>query len=495
MEQMMMENLPIPRVLINSIRQIGYSFESAIADIVDNSISASGTQVDLFLPVVDTELAYIAIIDNGIGMDYDRLFNALKLGSNFEGDRKSDDLGRFGLGLKSASFSQCRRLTVASKQGDGVVCMGWDIDEIERSNIWNCFVLSNDQIDTLPQIDKLKSYTSGTLVLWQNFDLIQSKLSNESLQKVLQTKIENARNHMALVYHRYLSSKKICIQINNDEIIPLDPFLENHHKTEKGKIERVAILDKTGVERYVEITQYNLPHYHDLSADDEQKLGGAESVRSSQGFWIYRNSRLIVYGTWCGVKRVSSELSKYARIRVDIPNTLDEQWEIDIKKQKATIPSNLLKQLRQMVERSSTRSKNKIEHKGINIEKQDDRIWNKRKDRDGKYQYFINLDSGFVSDFVQTHFDDSSKKQVYQLLDIVSTMIPFDDIYNTVCNQKSSRTIDDETNAWIIKIGINKVNEYISKGYSVEKAIEQVCNIEPFCKEEVSKQIKDRIIK
>lgn len=158
-------NPPTPKILINSIRQIGYSFESAAADIIDNSISVGSKNIDIYFPVSANEEIYIAFLDDGIGMNRKQAINALKIGSDFEGERNENDLGRFGLGLKSASFSQCRKLTVVSKTNDVLAAFGWDISEVEKSNEWFCYEFSNEDIEKIPKFEKLKELKHGTLVV------------------------------------------------------------------------------------------------------------------------------------------------------------------------------------------------------------------------------------------------------------------------------------------------------------------------------------------
>ena len=166
-----LENSPSADILINSMRSMGYSFESALADVVDNSVSANASVIEIKFPI-DPSDCYIAICDNGVGMTRARLIEAMKYGSLTEGERSENDLGRFGLGLKSASLSQCRKLTVISKKDGEVSGLVWDLDVIEEKKGWYMVECSQEQIATTRFISFLESYTSGTLVVWENFDLI-----------------------------------------------------------------------------------------------------------------------------------------------------------------------------------------------------------------------------------------------------------------------------------------------------------------------------------
>lgn len=486
-------NPPTPRILINSIRNIGYSFESAVADIIDNSLSAQSTMINILFPVNTKQELYISFLDNGKGMSRNEVINALKIGSDFEGERNEFDLGRFGLGLKSASFSQCRKLTVVSKIDNTLSAFGWDIDEVEKTNEWNCYEYLDEYIKEIPQIEKLIDLKSGTLVVWQDFDLVAAKLDDKmELQRQLSNNIEQAREHISLVFHRYLN-KKVSIMINNDTIVGLDPFLENHLKTERGKSSPITLKSQKSKEHVVKIQPYTLPHYHDLTDEDRNLLGGADRMRDSQGFYIYRNDRLIIYGTWFRI-RVKSEIAKYAKIKVDIPNALDDIWEIDIKKQKAVIPQKLIVHFKKTIDDIRSRSEKKITHKQIIIGQDDTRIWNKKLSRNGKENYFINLDAKFIKEFISENFDETNYSRIYRLLEIVGGSIPFDDIYNSVCNQKVETSFDKEQELLIIDEAIKMIKKVaeINKT-SINKAAEIILNIDPFNQEVIVEKAKKEL--
>lgn len=423
-------NNPSPDVLMNSMRSIGYSFKTAVADIVDNSISARATEVRIFTPINDD--IYVAIFDDGDGMNKNELFNAMKYGSNKE-EYGEHDLGRFGLGLKSASLSQCRRLTVVSKKDKYISAYSWDLDSVIENKTWDCLELDDKEIEELPRVSMLKSVDQGTLVIWQNFDIAYKK-SNGHIMELILEEVEETEKHLSLVFHRFLnrSFNQVKIYINEDRIKGFDPFLEDHPKTDSQK---PSSFNYNGSN--IRIQQFILPHVSDLSNEDIEKIGGDEMLRNGQGFYIYRNDRLIIYGTWFRLasSNLSSELYKYGRIKVDIPNTLDEEWEIDIKKQNANIPKGLLSQLKKAVSSVRTRSKDKSAKRArLKLEKDDDKIWNKSLSREGKEIYFINSESKFIKNFIDD-FDDKDKIKIIHFLEIISASVPYDDIYNSMCNR------------------------------------------------------------
>lgn len=179
-------NNPSPDVLMNSMRSIGYSFKTAVADIIDNSISAHASEIKIYTPINDD--LFISFFDNGEGMSRDELLNAMKYGS----DRECygiDDLGRFGLGLKSASLSQCRKLTVASKKDGVISAFRWDLDSVIETKRWDCLELENDEIKQLPMIKVLTEAEKGTLVVWQDFDIAYKK-SNGHVMETLSEEVD-----------------------------------------------------------------------------------------------------------------------------------------------------------------------------------------------------------------------------------------------------------------------------------------------------------------
>lgn len=333
------------------MRSIGYTFESAIADVIDNSISAHCNNVYLLFPENPLEDLAVGILDDGCGMSDAHLFEAMRYGSSSSEDqREIDDLGRFGLGMKSASMSMCRKLTVASKFDGKIHAYTWDYGYIKQKEAWITEEHTKSEIQDLPYIDRLKSQKQGTLVIWRDFDVI-SKSSNGQVYEALNEHKQSVNDAVALIFHRFLNSKTklhLNIFINNSKVRGLDPFLEDNPKTTRKKEVSIAINNSNGIERQVKVRAFILPYASDLKNKDRQLVGGIESLKSKQGFYLYRNQRLIVWGTWFGM-RPRSELTKNARIRVDIPNCLDDIFKIDVKKQTAFIPRYIQNQLKRLI--------------------------------------------------------------------------------------------------------------------------------------------------
>lgn len=240
---------------------------------------------------------------------------------------------------------------------------------------------------------------------------------------------------------------KISIKINNFILTGYDPFLENHPKTTVRKAFTVPVKDKEGIERLVTVQPYVLPFQKDLSAEDKKISGGVENYRSKQGFYIYRNERLIVWGTWFG--RGRDELTKYARIKVDIPNTLDSVWGIDIKKQSARIPSSIKQRLTRAVDDAMDVAVRKQTYRGriAKIDDNIDYIWN-RNDIRGDITYRINRNSK-IFDLIKDKVDDETWNCLDMVLEEIENSVPYQQIYIDKSQNKVSEDIDDERKAEI----------------------------------------------
>ena len=482
------KNTPSPDILMNSMRSIGYSFKTALADILDNSISANAKNIYISSPINDKKI-FVTIIDDGDGMNDFELFNAMKYGSSKE-LYKPSDLGRFGLGLKSASLSQCRILTVASKKDNIIVAYQWNLDSVIEDREWDCLKLEEYEIKNIPNICDLQKQTHGTLVVWENFD-IGYKKSCGRIRDYLCDEIDDAEFHIRLVFHRFMSNsfKPLKIYINQLLLEPIDPFLEYHSKTDSQNPKEIDVNGSI-----VKIQPFILPHQTDLTNDDIEKLGGIESLRNGQGFYIYRNERLIIFGTWfrLSTSSINNELYKYGRIKVDIPNTLDDMWEIDIKKQNATIPRQILNNLRKAVSNVCVRSKEKTSKRvKLTLEKDDSKIWNKTLSRDNKDLFFINENSEFIKRFLD-EFDDKDKIKILHFIDVISSSLPYDDIYNSICIKNNETKLDDK---WVESIVLEGVSQFkLIKQLtqlSDEEVLTLVCKYEPFNNELISLKIKE----
>ena len=477
-------NPPKANILMNSMRSMGYSFESALADVIDNSISANARNIQIIFPTEPTE-CYVSICDDGYGMSADALYNAMKYGCDVEnGDRTEYDLGRFGLGLKSASLSQCRNLTVASKVNGKISAYVWDLDFVEEKENWAILELDSNEIEHIKEVDWLKCREFGTLVIWEKFDIIEKATGD--VFTTLDNYKERSANYLSLIFHRFINDdkeKKIKIKINNYELVGLDPFLEKHKKTNPRKEIQIPIEDSNGIERYITVKPYILPFQKDLSKEDIKKIGGIENSRTKQGFYIYRNQRLIIWGTWFGLPK--NELTKNARIKVDIPNKLDDIWEIDIKKQNATIPRKIRTQLTRAVEEAMELSIKSQAYRGRiqNVNAQFDYVWNRIEERDNKYLLKINRNSKIFEFLKGEDIDDSIMNKFEMVLEEIENTVPYQQIYIDMSGNKIADENCDERIKEISNKAEFLLDIYKGMGSNdIKESLDKIFLSEPFCK-------------
>lgn len=265
---------PYAPTLMESTRAIGYSIEAAIADIIDNSIAADSSRIDIdYFPMGQS---YISILDDGHGMSEAELISAMQYGSRSPLEiREESDLGRYGLGMKTASLSQCRILTVISKQNGTIAGAQWNLNHIKQAESWSLIVLDESEVNVFPGWDKLNGYVNGTLVVWQDLD--KFGIGENDIAAAFSKKMTLIRDHLSLVFHRYLSGepglKKMDIRMNEVSIVPQDPFLIK--KSTQLMDEEIIIVRG----EKVKVKPYILPHTSKLTKKELAALGGKEGLR------------------------------------------------------------------------------------------------------------------------------------------------------------------------------------------------------------------------
>jgi len=474
---------PRADMLMGSMRSIGYSFEAAVADIIDNSISAKANTIRILFPSTPLDDLAVGIVDDGIGMSKETLIEAMRYGSTAsENIRDENDLGRFGLGLKSASLSQCKILTVVSFFNGQMSAFSWDYDYILEKKKWIAKELNQSEISALPYYQIFASQKKGTLVLWQNFDTLH-KSSEGLVFNVLHDIKNKLDDYIGLIFHRFIiSPKKLKISINNHRVKPQDPFLESNLKTTTKKERTIAIRDSLGIERLIAIKPFILPFVSDLSEADKKLMGGIENLRSRQGFYVYRNNRLIIWGTWFGMKP-RAELTKNARIRVDIPNSLDDIWSINVTKQTASIPKRIQQQLKCTVIQALDISTTKQTHRGRkdNIDDDRDYIWQRFSDRNETFYYTINQESKLFK-YVESQMSERDFGLLLMLLGEIEKNIPLQQMYVDKSNEKVSIEIPDTRFNDVYEISVSVVdNIHSATQRPFSEIIDDIMKSEPFC--------------
>ena len=342
---------PRAAALIESLRDMGYSLRTALADVIDNAITANAREIGI-LADTQVDLPAIGVLDDGVGMTRDELLEAMRPGTrNPLETRHQTDLGRFGLGLKTASFSQCRRLTVLTRRKGRTSCARWDLDTVAETDRWLVEIPRNEA--EVRWSDRLNG--DGTLVLWEKLD----RLVGPSGSRDLVRQLDEAAEHLEFVFHRFLSGRhRVALSMNCRPLKPFDPFHSNHSATQHHQIEEMSLGGDP-----ITIRPVTLPHHAKVSAADWKRYAGRAGYVSSQGFYLYRNRRLIIHGTWFRLAR-KHELTKLARVQIDIPNTMDAAWKIDVKKASAQPPPAVRERLARIVETMVSASRRTHQKRG-----------------------------------------------------------------------------------------------------------------------------------
>ena len=379
---------PDPAALIESMRAFGYSLPTAVADLIDNSIAGGASDIQVGFDWAGSA-STVSILDDGHGMSEPQLVSAMRLGSRSPTEtRDPHDLGRFGLGLKSAAWSQARILTVISRQDGGAVALRrWDLDHVTSVGRWELQSQGGDVAEAL--IDTLNERACGTAVLLEMPDRMvgTADIDDDHARARFFAAVEGVRSHLAVVFHRFLSGRSaITIGVNGEPVPAWDPFLEQHPSTQHLGEET---LWQGG--HPVKISPFVLPHQSRL--DDEQHRGaaGLGGWNAQQGFYVYRAHRLLVAGGWLNLPRMQREEHyKLARIRIDIDNAVDDLWQIDVRKARARIPGALQPDLQRIARVTRARASEVYRFRGKLAAREPGRqaaikfVWQPHTTRDGR---------------------------------------------------------------------------------------------------------------
>lgn len=353
---------PHAEAMLESLRGLGYTTATALADIIDNSIGAGATEVDIQFQWAGQD-SWIRVLDNGAGMDDAELETAMRLGAKDpRSARAATDLGRFGMGLKTASFSQARRLTVASRSVTGqMVCLRWDLDRLSEGVTGGWPLFEGAHLGSEVRIAPLTTMAHGTVVLWELMDRIVTEGFDAQHLIDLSDQVEA---HMAMTFHRLLHDGSLVLRLNGTKVSAWDPFLLGH----PGKALETPEYRLLGA-RNVIVQAHVLPHRDMLKLTEADAAAGPAGWTSQQGFYIYRNRRLLVAGGWLGLGErgrawTRDEAHRLARIRLDIPNSADAEWKVNVLKSTASPPVRLRDQLQRIAAEAREKARTVFAHRG-----------------------------------------------------------------------------------------------------------------------------------
>ena len=431
-------NPPSAEALMIGARSIGnYDLAAALGDLIDNSITANASTVSLTCNFNESD-PFIIVKDNGEGMDHETLIYSMRPASaNPQDTRDPNDLGRFGWGLKSASFSQARKLIVASKKNNSLSLAIWDLDDIKN---FEMEIFQDDDAKLILEEYGSTLQSNGTVIIWDKCDRLTD--SNALNQTEFNQKVIDAKNQLELIFHQFLDSSrknKLTIYLNGQALKGYDPFLSSHPATQRFHTEAIDIQNLGTMS----VTPYILPHYSKLDRLTISSIEGAEGLVRNQGFYVYRNERLIIHGTWFGIFKYG-ELSDLVRIKIEIPNTMDHIWQISIDKKDAKLPQYLKFRLKKLLSSIHIKSKRVHKRRSKDIKNGDNsNVWSRVK-KNGKTKFELNRGSEMVQSVFQVMPQQEHHKFEF-LLKYIEQMLPVSGI---IALESSDETdlIQNETN-------------------------------------------------
>ena len=338
--------------LVESLRDTGYSEKAAFADIVDNCIAANASKISIELQYLMGEFR-VVITDDGDGMSESELKNAMRYGSEKRPNPKS--LGKFGMGLKTASTAFCRRLVVLSRKESTPVGRIWDLDTICEKDRWE--LETPDENDYYDDFEALEAFsgTSGTMIIWENNDRLIKLGSEKRVLEQIRILGKELISELSAVFFKYLTSGDVAISIKivdepEIQLLGWDPLCSS--LVTKGGArsqilkEKKINVDFNGNQYSFSIKGSLIPSQNDLTAEEQ------DSVRyglDNQGFYIYREGRLIWNDGW--PHRMYKKESKITRLRVELNFTheLDDVFSIDFRKSRVIIPIEIRRVLQGMI--------------------------------------------------------------------------------------------------------------------------------------------------
>jgi hypothetical protein len=465
------ELAPDAHLLMSSLRSVGYRPETAIADIVDNAITAGADVVKIHFIWNGTDSKFI-ICDNGIGMDQEKLIKSMKIGASSPNDiRTKNDLGRFGMGMKTAALSMGKKLTVVSKINGHYSNACWDLSFIEKdaSGLWKLLVSEEAK-----SVEHLDNWSNGTLIIVEDLDRIIPKNNSESTKtkNSFYALINAVSKHLGLVFHRFIEEGSLQILIGDVPVVAWNPFcLGNSATQELGE----EVYCENGKE--VIIQPYTLPHKTKFKT--ERELADAEGlygITAHQGVYVYRNRRLLVYGTWFGYIRKEPAFN-LARIKLDIDSESDYDWKIDIKKSSATPPLYIRDILNRTIDICTETSAKVYNSRGSYsknvISPNLGYVWEQRKNKHGLYSFHINKKHPLLIG-VEKNLDNLGQEDLSAFLALVENFAPFlqsgvVDYLHTSGNDEVQSNIDELQKQIDIEELKGYIRSFLNKGYEKDE--------------------------
>ena len=469
---------PRADALIESLRAFGYTPEAAIADLVDNSISADAKKIRIDFHWAGRK-SWVAVADDGKGMPEDALLAAMRPGSTSPLEERADsDLGRFGLGLKTASFSQARELTVTStdRASGRTATRRWDLDTVASTGEWRLLRSASSGAKNLePAAD------GGTVVLWSKCDRLVGDVdaTDAKAQRRFLAIADRVRRHLEATFHRFLTGRgRVSMSLNGQEMVPWDPFMQRNDFTQLLPAERLPFRDEI-----VTVRPYVLPHRSKLGEEDSKSGSGTAGWNQQQGFYIYRSNRLLVQGDWLGLGFAKDEHTKLARIAVEFPAVLDHEWQVDVKKSSAHPPGPLVDELKRVASAARRKAEEVYRFRGkiaAHRSSQDFVLaWQQYTDRSGDLRYRINRKHPVVAALFDVTLEE--RPSVERALRFIEETVPTTLIGVSIADALDNQVTPYGSSKREIRPLIDFVfKDLIADGSTLEEAMDLVAAAEPF---------------
>ena len=429
------DGTPSPKSLIKTLMRVGYDFNMAVGDIVDNSISADAKNIRIFT-ALDPQNPTFSIYDDGWGMSEKELYENMKLAAKDPSlERDENDLGRFGSGMKTASFSQARKLIVISKKKGAKICGAyWDIDEIESSDSWEVLMgLSEREINSIDGFDKDILSETGTVIIWHKI-ISFKETQHTSLENIIANTIDSMSRYLSLHFHKFMQSNdKVSFFVNQRKLSPINPFIKG-----KGSMD-LTPENIRGKKGNVEIKPHVLPHPQYLTQSQIDKLGGIDAIYKNQGLYIYRANRLIIAGGWMGLSS-RNILGNLARVEVNIPASLDDEWSTDVKKSSLQLPLMVQRKLKQICQRPIEKSRGEHTHRGKKEEVNEYWFINENK-QDNTTKYEVHLKNNELVEIAEK-MTQANRTKLKEFLRNLSKYLPVNHIFSRI--GKSPKSVNQE---------------------------------------------------
>jgi len=361
-------NEPDATRLIYGLRDTGYNFNTAAADIIDNSIAANATEVNVLIELMEDGRKFVCFGDDGDGMDAKGLFEAMRYGAPARTNLAS--LGKFGLGLKTASTSICLRLTVISRRGasEPFAKLAWDLEHVEEQNQWKMLrePVTADEQDWWDELCGEK----GTLVIWSKCDRLLSKEYDQpggtQEQNAIRRLSDRLKEHVSLIYYRFLDpgdtrERNVVIRIDHEAVQPWNPFYpERAEQVLTPEQQKLEVEMEDGSVEEAHIRAWILPNQRDLDAEEKRK---ARITNRGQGFYIHREGRVIQQGGWLGVFGAVEPHTSLLRVEFDFTHKLDHAFKVDVKKSKILFDPALEDELKRRLQPTYREAGNRYRRK------------------------------------------------------------------------------------------------------------------------------------